>query len=69
MPTEILVVDDEQDIRDLVGGILEDEGFSVRTAGNSNDAINAVRTRAPKLVGILTARCTGVASTVTRSSW
>lgn len=50
MPTEILVVDDEQDIRDLVGGILEDEGFAVRTAGNSADAINAVRTRAPKLV-------------------
>jgi two-component system nitrogen regulation response regulator NtrX len=50
MPTEILVVDDEQDIRDLVGGILEDEGYVVKTAANSTDAINAVRTRAPKLV-------------------
>lgn len=50
MPTEILVVDDEADIRELVGGILEDEGFSVRTAGNSTDALAAVRQRAPKAV-------------------
>jgi two-component system nitrogen regulation response regulator NtrX len=50
MPAEILVVDDEADIRELVGGILQDEGYAVRTAGNSTDALNAVRVRAPKLV-------------------
>ena len=50
MAAEILVVDDEADIRELVGGILQDEGFIVRTAGNSSDALAAVRTRAPRLV-------------------
>src|SRR5689334_5152520 len=50
MAAEILVVDDEADIRDLVGGILQDEGYAVRTAGNSADALAAVRTRAPRLV-------------------
>ncbi len=50
MTTEILVVDDEADIRELVGGILQDEGFIVRTAGNSSDTLAAVRTRAPRLV-------------------
>lgn len=50
MAAEILVVDDEADIRELVGGILQDEGFVVRTAGNSSDALAAVRTRAPRLV-------------------
>ena len=50
MTTEILVVDDEADIRELVGGILQDEGFTVRTAGNSSDTLAAVRMRAPRLV-------------------
>ena len=50
MAAEILVVDDEADIRELVGGILQDEGFVVRTAANSTDALAAVRTRAPRLV-------------------
>ncbi|MEZ6030503.1 MAG: sigma-54 dependent transcriptional regulator [Hyphomonadaceae bacterium] len=50
MAAEILVVDDEADIRELVGGILQDEGFIVRTAANSADALAAVRTRAPRLV-------------------
>jgi two-component system nitrogen regulation response regulator NtrX len=50
MSAEILVVDDEADIRDLVGGILQDEGFVVKTAGNSADALAAVRNRAPRLV-------------------
>jgi two-component system nitrogen regulation response regulator NtrX len=50
MAAEILVVDDEADIRELVGGILQDEGFAVRTAGNSTDALAAVRARAPRLV-------------------
>src|ERR1043165_4130500 len=50
MAAEILVVDDEADIRELVGGSLQDEGFVVRTAANSSDALGAVRTRAPRLV-------------------
>ena len=35
MALEVLVVDDEADIRDLVSGVLEDEGYAVRTAGDS----------------------------------
>jgi two-component system nitrogen regulation response regulator NtrX len=50
MAAEILVVDDESDIRELVGGILQDEGYVVRTAANSTDTLAAVRTRAPRLV-------------------
>ena len=50
MATDILVVDDEEDIRELVAGILEDEGYVVRTAGNSDDAISAIETRRPQLV-------------------
>jgi two-component system nitrogen regulation response regulator NtrX len=50
MSAEILIVDDEADIRDLVAGILEDEGFETRTAKNSDDALAAVATRRPNLV-------------------
>jgi two-component system, NtrC family, nitrogen regulation response regulator NtrX len=47
---EILIVDDEADIRELVGGILEDEGYVVRFAGDSDGALDAFRTRRPDLV-------------------
>jgi two-component system nitrogen regulation response regulator NtrX len=47
---EILIVDDEADIRDLVAGILQDEGYSARTAPNSDDALLAIATRRPNLV-------------------
>jgi two-component system nitrogen regulation response regulator NtrX len=50
MSAEILIVDDEADIRDLVAGILEDEGYATRTARNSDDALAAVATRRPNLV-------------------
>jgi two-component system, NtrC family, nitrogen regulation response regulator NtrX len=50
MPAEILIVDDEADIRDLVAGILEDEGYETRTAKNSDDALAAVALRRPGLV-------------------
>lgn len=50
MATDILVVDDEADIRELVAGILQDEGYSVRTAKNADDAINAIQSRRPHLV-------------------
>ena len=39
MSSEILIVDDEADIRDLVAGILQDENYSTRTARNSDDAL------------------------------
>lgn len=50
MSVDILVVDDEADIRDLVSGILEDEGFSPRTAANSDGVFKALRERLPALV-------------------
>ncbi len=46
---DILVVDDEADIRELVSGLLEDEGHSVRTASNSDEALAAIRARRPSL--------------------
>jgi two-component system nitrogen regulation response regulator NtrX len=48
--SEILVVDDEEDIRDLIAGILNDEGYSTRVAGDSDSALAAVRARRPQLV-------------------
>lgn len=50
MPLEILVVDDERDIRDLVAGVLEDEGYFCRTAGGSDAALAAIDERRPSLV-------------------
>src|ERR1700681_3693839 len=50
MAAEILIVDDEADIRDLVAGILQDEGYSARTARNSDDALAAIVVRRPNLV-------------------
>lgn len=50
MPYDILIVDDEADIRDLIAGILDDEGFGTRTAGDSDSALAAIRERRPSLV-------------------
>jgi two-component system nitrogen regulation response regulator NtrX len=50
MSSEILIVDDEADIRDLVAGILEDEGFATRTARNSDEALAAIVSKRPNLV-------------------
>ena len=50
MPLDILVVDDELDIRDLVAGVLEDEGHATRTAANSDEALEAIAARRPSLV-------------------
>jgi two-component system, NtrC family, nitrogen regulation response regulator NtrX len=50
MAADILVVDDEADIRDLVAGILEDEGHAARTASDSDGAIAAIGARRPSLV-------------------
>jgi two-component system nitrogen regulation response regulator NtrX len=50
MASDILIVDDEADIRELVAGILDDEGFSTRTARDSDTALNEVSSRRPHLV-------------------
>ncbi len=47
---EILIVDDEEDIRDLIAGILHDEGFGTRVARDSDSALMSVRQRRPQLV-------------------
>jgi len=50
MSLDILVVDDEQDIRELVAGVLEDEGYETRAAGDSDAALEAISVRRPSLV-------------------
>jgi len=50
MAHDILIVDDEADIRMLIGGILEDDGHQTRTAADSTAAIEAISTRRPSLV-------------------
>src|SRR5437879_11393275 len=50
MADDILIVDDEADIRELVSGILQDEGFSTRSARDSDDALAHVASRRPNLV-------------------
>src|SRR6188508_3473327 len=50
MASDILIVDDEADIRDLVAGILEDEGFNTRTARDSDSALAEIGNRRPNLV-------------------
>ncbi len=47
MTGDVLIVDDEPDIRELVAGILSDEGYSVRTAGSSDEAMAAVTRALP----------------------
>jgi two-component system nitrogen regulation response regulator NtrX len=50
MALEVLVVDDEADIRELVSGVLEDEGYTVRTAADSTAALEAIEERRPSLL-------------------
>lgn len=50
MALDILVVDDEQDIRELVAGVLSDEGYECRTAGDSTRALAMIDERRPSLV-------------------
>ena len=50
MSADILIVDDEPDIRELISGILEDEGYQTRKAGNADQALSEVRARAPAVV-------------------
>ena len=50
MALEVLVVDDEADIRALVSGVLEDEGYEVRTAADSTQTLEAFEERRPSMV-------------------
>jgi len=50
MALDILIVDDEDDIRDLIAGILEDEGFEARQAHDADSALNEIARRRPSLV-------------------
>jgi two-component system nitrogen regulation response regulator NtrX len=50
MTGDVLVVDDEADIRDLVCDILKDEGFSTRTASDSDSALKSLAERVPSLL-------------------
>ncbi|HEY9219178.1 MAG TPA: sigma-54 dependent transcriptional regulator [Phenylobacterium sp.] len=50
MAADVLVVDDEADIRELVAGILSDEGYKVRTAADSEQALAAIKARKPSLL-------------------
>src|ERR687890_801234 len=50
MALEVLVVDDEADIRELVSGVLEDEGYAVRTAADSTGTLEALEDRRPSMV-------------------
>ncbi len=50
MAADILIVDDEADIRELIAGILQDEGYETRLAHNSDAAISEVDQRRPSLI-------------------
>jgi len=48
--SDILIVDDERDIRELISDILQDEGFATRLAGNSDEAMGEINSEAPALI-------------------
>lgn len=50
MSRDILIVDDEADIRELIGGLLEDEGFETREAADADGALLEIKARKPSLV-------------------
>ncbi|MFZ1737174.1 sigma-54-dependent transcriptional regulator [Sphingorhabdus sp.] len=50
MALDILIVDDEQDIRDLVAGVLSDDGYETRTAATADEALQAYDERRPSLM-------------------
>ncbi|MBX9466964.1 nitrogen assimilation response regulator NtrX [Rhizobium rhizophilum] len=50
MASDILVVDDEEDIREIVSGILSDEGHETRTAHDADSALATMSDRVPRLV-------------------
>ena len=50
MSADILIVDDEADIRLLISGILEDDGYRTRQAAGAEQALDEVRARAPSII-------------------
>lgn len=50
MAADILIVDDESDIRELIAGILEDEGYEARIAHSADTALAAIKDRRPSLI-------------------
>ena len=50
MNKDILIVDDEAAIREVVGGVLEDEGYAPRMAANSDEALREIAKRPPSLL-------------------
>ncbi|MGF1455224.1 MAG: sigma-54-dependent transcriptional regulator [Alphaproteobacteria bacterium] len=50
MTSDVLIVDDEADIRELVSGILEDEGYATRVASSAEEALQEIRNRVPSLL-------------------
>src|SRR5690606_30397287 len=48
--SDILIVDDERDIRELIADILKDEGFQTRVAANSDEAVAALNEQEPALM-------------------
>jgi len=48
--SSILIVDDEKDIRELIGDILKDEGYAIRLAGNSDDCMTEINAELPSLM-------------------
>ena len=50
MPRDVLIIDDEKDIRDLISGILEDEGYFPRTAKDSGAALESILNYEPSVV-------------------
>jgi two-component system, NtrC family, nitrogen regulation response regulator NtrX len=50
MALDILIVDDEQDIRELVAGVLSDDGYETRTAATADEALKAYDDRRPSLI-------------------
>ena len=50
MAHDILIVDDEADIRTMIADILQDEGYEVRQAADADQALEAGKSRQPSLV-------------------
>jgi len=50
MAHDILIVDDEADIRMSIAGVLKDEGYATRDAADSGEALAAIHARQPTLV-------------------
>jgi two-component system, NtrC family, nitrogen regulation response regulator NtrX len=50
MALDILIVDDEEDIRELVSGVLSDDGYETRTAATADQALEAYDERRPALI-------------------